>query len=305
VFESNLLDFSDANPAFDGMRVYIQNDPLELDTANIGFNNDAIDINAQAVFPPSIGSPKEHNRADWEIRWNNTDTTATGEWASPGDTAKTGTNADVVCPFEIWQVNPTEERATYRINESIPALRNNGKWDWGEPIVLQPLGETGARTNYDAVFLLPPDSITTTPTLPQSGDIFFVRTTKPFQAGDQFLFETKSIGFESSAAKSNLNDIYVVPNPYVAYSLFEEPGRTSDKRGERELQFRNLPPQCTIRIYTITGDLVQTIHKNDNSSIARWDLLSFEGQRIAYGVYIYHVDAPGIGEKIGRIAVIK
>ena len=91
----------------------------------------------------------------------------------------------------------------------------------------------------------------------------------------------------------------------MAFSLSENPGRTVTQRGDRELQFRNLPPKCTIRIYTLLGELVQTIEKDDNSSIAGWDLLSNEGQRIAYGVYIYHVDAPGVGEKIGRFAVIK
>ncbi len=77
------------------------------------------------------------------------------------------------------------------------------------------------------------------------------------------------------------------------------------KRGDRELQFRNLPPKCTIRIYTITGELVDTIEKDDLTSMASWDLLSSEGMRIAYGVYIYHVDIPGVGEKIGRFGVIK
>jgi len=96
-----------------------------------------------------------------------------------------------------------------------------------------------------------------------------------------------------------------VPNPYVAFSPAEGPGRTGEKRGERQLQFRNLPPNCTIRIYTITGELVQKIEKNDNGSLAYWDLLSFEGQRVAYGVYIYHIDVPNVGEKIGRLALIK
>jgi hypothetical protein len=36
-----------------------------------------------------------------------------------------------------------------------------------------------------------------------------------------------------------------------------------------------------------------------------WSILSYEGQRLAYGVYIYHVDVPGVGEKIGRFALIK
>ncbi len=80
--------------------------------------------------------------------------------------------------------------------------------------------------------------------------------------------------------------------------------RTGD-RDDRKIQFRNLPPKCTIRIYTITGEFVDKIEKNDNTDFATWDLLTFESQQIAYGVYIYHVDAPGIGTKIGRFAVIK
>jgi len=51
--------------------------------------------------------------------------------------------------------------------------------------------------------------------------------------------------------------------------------------------------------------LVQTIEKDDFTSFAVWDLLTYESQRIAYGVYIFHVDIPGVGEKIGRLAVIK
>ena len=96
-----------------------------------------------------------------------------------------------------------------------------------------------------------------------------------------------------------------MPNPYVAFSTTENPGRTLTKRGEREIQFRNLPPQCTIRIYTLTGELVDTIEKDDNGSVAYWNLLSSEGMRISYGVYIYQVEAPGIGDKIGKFAIIK
>jgi len=40
-------------------------------------------------------------------------------------------------------------------------------------------------------------------------------------------------------------------------------------------------------------------------STQKWNLITQEGQEIAYGIYIYHVDAPGIGEKIGKFAVIK
>jgi hypothetical protein len=67
----------------------------------------------------------------------------------------------------------------------------------------------------------------------------------------------KQMNLAQQMLKTNLNDIFVVPNPYVVFSNSEQPGRTAEKRGDRQLQFRNLPPTCTIRIYTLTGELVQ------------------------------------------------
>ena len=149
------------------------------------------------------------------------------------------------------------------------------------------------------------DKSASTLKLPQEGDVYQIKTKKPFQKGDIFVFDTKKAKEEKAVVQENLNNIYVVPNPYVAYSIAENPGRTLTKRGDREIQFRNLPRKCTIRIYTIVGELVDKIEKDDFTSMASWDLLSSEGMRIAYGVYIYHVEIPGVGEKIGRFAVIK
>jgi hypothetical protein len=111
--------------------------------------------------------------------------------------------------------------------------------------------------------------------------------------------------FDAAQATNALDQIRVVPNPYVGYSDVELPGVSSIRRGENRLQFRNLPPKCTIRIYSLVGELVDTIVKDDSNSYADWRILSYEGQRLAYGVYIYHVDVPGVGEKIGRLALIK
>ena len=36
-----------------------------------------------------------------------------------------------------------------------------------------------------------------------------------------------------------------------------------------------------------------------------WDLLSKDGMDVSYGIYIYHLDAKELGQKIGRIAIIK
>jgi hypothetical protein len=68
-----------------------------------------------------------------------------------------------------------------------------------------------------------------------------------------------------------------------------------------------LPARCTIRIYTISGHLVDTIEHDSSlaDGQAPWDLVSRDGMNVAYGVYIFHVEAPGLGEKIGRFALIK
>ena len=82
------------------------------------------------------------------------------------------------------------------------------------------------------------------------------------------------------------------------------PGAT---RGERRIYFEHLPSLCTIRIFTINGDLVQTLVHDVGMQNAReyWNLLNRDGFSVAYGVYIAHIDAPGVGEKILKFALIK
>ena len=104
-----------------------------------------------------------------------------------------------------------------------------------------------------------------------------------------------------------MDKIKVVPNPYFAASAFEGQNTFNSGRGPREIQFRYLPSECTIRIYSIAGELVKTIHHSSplESGTGRWDLLTEDNLSAAYGMYIYHVDAPNIGEKIGKLAIVK
>ncbi|MEK7670818.1 MAG: hypothetical protein AAB344_01175, partial [Bacteroidota bacterium] len=78
-------------------------------------------------------------------------------------------------------------------------------------------------------------------------------------------------------------------------------------RGERRIYFVNLPAKCMIRIYTIRGALVQTLEHDATVENGQepWNLVTKDGMDLAYGIYIYHVDAPGIGEKIDKFAIIK
>ncbi len=141
---------------------------------------------------------------------------------------------------------------------------------------------------------------------PEVGDVFYVSTTKPFRTGEYFEFLTASPGLDKNKAKTDLDEIAVVPNPYVGSASWE-PVTNDVGRGERRIYFINLPAQCTIRIYTISGHLVKILEHNSGATDGQesWDLISKDGMNVAYGVYIFHVDAPGIGEKIGRFALIK
>lgn len=303
VYKSKLLNNEDANPTFDGMRVFIQNDSLHFDAENCKFiHNNEVTVLDTVFYPALIGvvSLRTKISADWEIRWNDVDTLADGSWKY-ADTINT-LIGKFTMPFKIYNLTANAP-ATFVIDELVPGKRNNHRWDWGEGIVLQPQGATNASTSYEVILKL--DKTKAVQVLPKNGDVYQIKTKKPFEGGDTFVFETKKVQESKEIMQQSLNEIYVVPNPYVAYSISENPGRTLSKRGDREIQFRNLPQRCTIRIYTITGELVDTIEKDDLTSMASWDLLSSEGMRIAYGVYIFHVDIPGVGEKIGRFAIIK
>ena len=142
--------------------------------------------------------------------------------------------------------------------------------------------------------------------LPQPGDVYKIVTTKPFRTGDYFEFTTKSAYIDKSKFQNDLNDIAVVPNPYASAASWE-PTPNVEGRGERRIYFIHLPAKCTIRIYTISGYLVQTIYHNATiiNGQEPWNLITKDGMEIAFGVYIFHVEAPGLGEKIGRFAIIK
>ena len=141
---------------------------------------------------------------------------------------------------------------------------------------------------------------------PQAGDVYKIITTKPFRTGEYFEFITQGQEFDLSKAQSDMDKIAVVPNPYTGAASWEPLSNTVG-RGERRIYFIHLPNECTIRVYSMSGKLVQTIEHNSIISDGQesWNLVSKDGMDIAYGIYVYHVDAPGIGEKIGRFAIIK
>ncbi len=109
-----------------------------------------------------------------------------------------------------------------------------------------------------------------------------------------YTFNTRDIEThknDATSAKDALALINVVPNPYYAYSSYE---RTAL---ENIVKITNLPELCTVTIYTLNGTLIRKFKKDDAKTSLDWDLKNSARIPIASGLYIIHVDVPGVGEK--------
>lgn len=180
---------------------------------------------------------------------------------------------------------------------------------------------SGPNENVD-IFTYPPD----TPNLPRTtwrlqlsadsgepdsppaeGDVFELRLVRPFDTHDAFVFRTKAaqVDPDSPQAKAAFEP-YVVPNPYIGSASFEPERFAVSGRGERRIEFRGLPAECTIRIYTVRGDLVQTLeHSGTTDGYVGWDLRTRDNLQVAPGLYIFHVDGGSLGTSTGKFAIVK
>ena len=80
---------------------------------------------------------------------------------------------------------------------------------------------------------------------PAKGDTLKIRVQKPFQNDDIFEFSMDQL-VSNERAKNELENIKVVPNPYVVTNAWEQKNTTTIGRGDRKIQFTHLPKACTI-----------------------------------------------------------
>ena len=69
-------------------------------------------------------------------------------------------------------------------------------------------------------------------------------------------------GFDDNRA-DDLEDISVVPNPYIVNSSY-----FNESPGNLKMRFTRLPTECTITIYTISGEEVLSFRSNEESAHA-------------------------------------
>lgn len=142
----------------------------------------------------------------------------------------------------------------------------------------------GNATTFDEMLASSPGAFTFTPN--------YVNTT-----ADQFSFST--MGHTVVGGSAALDDIRVVPNPYYGYSAYET------KSDVKVIKFTHLPETATIKLFNVGGDHVKTLYKeaSDGTELS-WNLKNEYGVYVASGVYVYYVEAPGLGDTFGKLAVM-
>jgi hypothetical protein len=142
---------------------------------------------------------------------------------------------------------------------------------------------------------------------PTAGDVYRLRLKTPLSGDDQFVFTTRGSHVDPAAtAHGFVEQPYVVPNPYLGAASFEPARFAVSGRGDRRIEFRAIPLNSVIRIYTVRGELVQTLHQDGSTAgYVPWDLRTKDNLEAAPGLYVFHVDAPKVGTRIGKFAIIQ
>lgn len=201
-------------------------------------------------------------------------------------------------PFSI----PAPLRLLYRSLTwtSIPYITNGYE--------LQPDG--------NGVKYIPPSEVKIHLRVERPYDRFLTNASNGIDSLPRYQFSTIGLGTkeeQKDIAKSALDNIRAVPNPYLAYSIYETDQNSS------KIKITNLPNTCTVTIFSMDGTIIRKLERSigvdpatnkkidisegnsvdeinlDNS--IEWDLKNQKGITVSSGMYLIHVEAPGIGER--------
>jgi len=104
-----------------------------------------------------------------------------------------------------------------------------------------------------------------------------------------------------SIAETALEQIQIVPNPYYAYSSYET------AQLDNRIKITNLPNASNITILTLDGTLIRKFQTDVGNfdyskgdlqvNTIEWDLTNSKDVKISSGMYIFHIEVPGVGER--------
>lgn len=110
--------------------------------------------------------------------------------------------------------------------------------------------------------------------------------------------------------------VYVYPNPYLIDADYRDlglEGRGHEDRWRervRAIWFANLPPKCTIHIYSLDGDRIRTLEhdvdpSNPEHKREMWGLINRNQQVVETGLYYFVVEIPGGVTQVGKFAILR
>jgi hypothetical protein len=110
---------------------------------------------------------------------------------------------------------------------------------------------------------------------------------------------TQQFGLNTGQAV-DLSRVHTVPDPYYVANALEITANN------KVLRFVGLPSRALIRIYSVSGVLVNVIAHDDATlgGEETWNLRNRNNQLVASGVYFYHVETPEGATKTGRFTVV-
>lgn len=239
--------------------------------------------------------------SDYEFRFTNKGSYAAG---------LTGNNKPLLkrytVPFEIWNVG--NDNKQFPVNCIILDQNSNNRLDLGEEIriINSPYEENGDTIGTFSLVKWYYNILIDTVAgiggrLPLDGETFRIYSQSHLTQSDTFRINISppAINDDVELLKSELKNVSVVPNPFIVNAAWEQ------IENNRRIRFMFLPPECTISIYTVRGELVNKIYHNNGTGDEDWNLTNTSGIEIAFGLYLYVVETPEGENTTGKFAVIK
>lgn len=212
--------------------------------------------------------------------------------------------------FNFFVQNHTilDENDNYTLMDMVVYdVNENGVFDLFEDQIL--VGGLTDKNQWGGTAFVIDFTLSNSSTYPKSESTFKVKFSRPLFITDKLKFRVDQFNeLDEALLSDTMKKIKVVPNPYVATNVMESSVSNQFLNQRRKIMFTNLPASCTIKIFTVSGVLIDEINVNNPSEqgMIHWDMLTREGLEIAAGIYLYHVKSHiTADESLGKFAVIK
>ena len=117
----------------------------------------------------------------------------------------------------------------------------------------------------------------------------------------KYRFSTRGqqpVALDVVQVENALDSIKAVPNPYYGFSQYET------SQFSNTIKITNLPGKCTVTIYSLDGKFIRKYERDEVyqpyqqiTPDLEWDLKNSKGIPVASGVYLFNIQAPGLGTR--------